>query len=120
MAITHGSATRDDLAQKVATLTAAGLLQIFDVSAVKLVEFDMNGWGTVANAQVTANAITDQGAIVGGVADNYVITEVDGVTAAVIGDVGDLASGTGLVIDNLNIGAADVVSVTSLIYTAAI
>ena len=115
----HAGVTRDAIATAIATGTAAGLLQIFDSSAVKLVEFDINGWGAPLEGAITANPITGQGAITAGVADNYIITMGDGSTPAIIGTVTDAASTSGLVIDNVNIGAADVVSVTSLIYTAA-
>jgi hypothetical protein len=122
MAISHATATRNVLAQRIQILVdtgagANGTLKIKTAGAATLVSLPMSStsFGTSVAGVITANAITTTPATAAGTAANFDICDKDG-TAVISGTVG--TSGSDINLTNTNIAIGDPISITTLTYTA--
>lgn len=125
MALTHTTAVRNSLADAVAdacdvgTTNASARLVIMTSGDVEVATLDMSNpaFGAASAGAVTASAITADTSATGGTAALFKITDRDN-TEIYRGSVG--TSGADLNLSSLSVGVGDTVSVSSLVYTAAV
>ena len=122
MAVTHGTATRNALADTVlAEIDAdvgAGTLEFQTSGAVEVATLTLSDpAGVVAAEVLTFSSITDDTSATGGTVDRFEIKS-NGGGSRVLGSVA--TSGGDINLSSLVIGVGDTVSITSLTYTAPV
>ncbi len=126
MAVTHPTATRDALANLIATRIDAGAgdngTLEFQTSAdaeVATCDFSATAFGAASSGVITANAIADDTDATGGTVAKAQLKNADAV-AEVNCSVSASGGGGDIIMSSLVVGAGDTVSVTSLTYTAPV
>lgn len=119
MAVTHGAATRTNLATQVLTdidVGTAGSLVFRASDSAEIATLPLSAIaGVVAGAVLTFNALTDDTNATGGATTNFTVED----SAQVMVIAGSVAvTGGDINLSSTNISAGDTVSVTSLTYTA--
>jgi hypothetical protein len=122
MAVTHGAATRNAIADAVlAEIDAgagAGNLVFRTAGAVEVATLALsNPAGVVSGAVLTFSSITDDSSATGGTTTNATI-EDDAAATVLACSVG--TTGEDINLSSVVIGAGDTVSVSSLTYTAPV
>lgn len=123
MSITHGTSTRNAIADAVVdridlgTGTSSGRLKLLTSGDAVLVSLPMSStaFGSASSGTATANAITTTNATGTGTAAKFTVVDRDD-NIIFQGTVG--TSGADLTITNTSINSGDPISVTSLTYSA--
>lgn len=123
MAVTHPTAVRDGMCNFVVDQLDEGtppgtlVLQTSGNSEVATLTFSNPAFGASSSGTATANAITDDSSATGGTVAKARLKNAAG-TDKIICSVTATGGGGDIELDDITIGAGQVVAITSLTYTA--